>query len=236
MTADAATRGPTADRAPDAARITSGFSSGPTRGELLDWAVFHLCKLLQRIARAVARRPKGRPHPRLLRAAVEEAVGAFPGPVCIETGSLRDPNEGTDSTRVIAATLGDRGRLYTFELEPAHLAVCREVCREFANRIEYMEGDAKLNLRRLRERGTLRQVHFAFLDSADDPEQIWEEFRAIEDLFVPGGVLVVDDVVAPAVKGRRIKPYLHRDPAWETRLVYAGKGLLVAVRRSGSST
>lgn len=52
---------------------------------------------------------------------------------------------------------------------------------------------------------------------------------------MPGSVLVVDDVVPPAVKGRRIEPHLHRDPAWETRLVYAGKGLLVAVRRSGSA-
>lgn len=233
MTADALTRGRTADPRPDPARIAAGFPSGPTRGEPSDWAALHLCKLVQRIARAVARRPKRRPHPRLLRAAVEAVAGAFPEPVCIETGSLRDPNEGTDSTRVIAATLGDRGRLYTFELDPAHLAVCRELCREFADRIEYVQGDAKVNLRRWRERGALSRVHFAFLDSADDPEQIWEEFRAIEDLFVPGSVLVVDDVVAPAVKGRRLKPYLHRDPAWATHLVYAGKGLLVAVRRSG---
>lgn len=233
MTAGAAAR--VAGRRPEATRITAGFSSGPTRGALLDWAAFHLSKLLQRITRAVTRRPKVRPHPRLLRAAVEETLGAFPEPACIETGSLRNLNEGTDSTRVLAATLGERGRLYTFELEPAHLAVCREVCREFADRIEYVEGDAKANLRRWRERGTLRQIHFAFLDSADDPEQIWEEFRAIEDLFVPGSVLVVDDVVPPAVKGKRIKPYLHRDPAWETRLVYAGKGLLVAVRRAGSA-
>jgi hypothetical protein len=235
VTAEAVARGPAAGRRPDPARIASGFSSGPTRGAYLDWIAFHLSKLGQRIARAVVRRPKVRPHPRLLRTAVEETVGAFPDPACIETGSLRDPNEGTDSTRVIAATLGERGRLYTFELDPKHLAVCREVCREFADRIEYVEGDAKVNLRQWRERGTLRQVHFAFLDSADDPEQIWEEFRAIEDLFVPGSVLVVDDVVPPAVKGRRIKPYLHRDPAWETRLVYAGKGLLVAVRRSAGA-
>jgi predicted O-methyltransferase YrrM len=151
----------------------------------------------------------------------------------VETGCIRDAHEGTDSTLVIASRL-ERGRLYTFELEPKHVEVCRSICRAYDARIEYVLGDSTASLRRLTADGTLSAIHFAFFDSANDADQIWAEFETVEDRFVPGSIVVVDDTVPPSRKGRRIKPYLHRHPAWETHLVLAGRGLLVAVRRDGS--
>ena len=70
-------------------------------------------------------------------------------------------------------------------------------------------------------------MHFAFLDSADDPAITMAEFKAVEDLFVPDSLLIVDDAVR-GVKGRLIKPYLRANPAWRTRLVFAGNGMLLA--------
>ncbi|HUU44127.1 MAG TPA: class I SAM-dependent methyltransferase, partial [Acidobacteriota bacterium] len=163
-----------------------------------------------------------------LQAAVTETLRVFPNPVCIETGCVRDPNEGTDSTLVIASTLQGRGRFYTFELEPSHIEVCRVVCREFADQINFVQGDAKANLREFAAEHDV--IHFAFLDSAPDPDQIFAEFRAVEHRFNPGSVLIVDDAVR-GNKGGRIKPYLHTHADWETRLVFAGNGLLVAVKR-----
>lgn len=219
-------------RSPDVAAVIGAFPSGPTRAEFLDAAAFHLHKLPERIARAVLGRKKTRPHGKLLSAAVEQVRRAFPEPVCIETGCIRDADEGSDSTLAIATALGGRGRFYTFELDPAHIAVCRSVCRELNDRISYVEGDSKVNLRRLREDGTLDVVHLAFFDSADDPDLILAEFRAVEDLFVPGSIAVVDDVALPGVKGKRLKPYLRRHPLWDARTVYAGRGMLVALRRA----
>ncbi len=109
------------------------------------------------------------------------------------------------------------------------------MCREVDHRIRYFEGDSRANLRQLRDDGTLTVVHLAFFDSGDDPELIWQEFRAIEDLFVPGSIVIVDDAVPPSVKGRRIKPYLHRHPDWDTRLIYSWRGMLVARRRYRAS-
>lgn len=204
------------------------FPHGRTKGRLLDWLALRYFKARNRVRDERGRRP--RPHPRLLGAAVELIGRRFPEPVCVETGCIRDPEEGTDSTLVMAAALRSRGRLYTFELDPAHMATCREVCRAYDSGIEYVLGDAKEEIRRLREDGTLRTVHLAFLDSAEDPDQIMEEFRALEDLFVPGSLLIVDDVIFPAIKGARVRPHIDRHPDWDAWILYAWHGLLVADR------
>ncbi len=211
------------------ARIVRPFRGGPTRGALLDWAAFRAHRTWERFESWVRRRPRTPPHPRLLRAAVEEVLRAFGTPVCVETGCIRKPQEGTMSTWAIASAL-ERGRLYSFDLEPRHIEICRQVCRDYNHRIEYVRGDAKMELRRLSESGVLGVVHLALFDSLNDADQIWEEFRAIEDRFVPGSVVIVDDSVPPSKKGEKIRPYLHRRPEWETHLVYAGRGLLVAVK------
>lgn len=216
---------------PEVRALFGPFPGGPTRGRARDWVRYRSRKVRERVARWVVRTPKALPHRHVLAAAVSRALSLFPVPVCLETGCIRNAREGTESTRVIASALQGRGRFYSFELDPAHIAICRAVCREFDGHIRYIQGDAKANLRKLRDDGTLRTVHFAFFDSASDPGQIWAEFRAVEDLFVPGSVVIVDDTVR-GVKGSRIKPYLHRHPLWDTYLIYAANGMLVAVRRS----
>lgn len=218
---------------PEIALIVGAFPHGRTRGEAVDYVRFHAHKLAERLASALAGRPRRRPHRTLLAAAVGEVLGAFPDPLCVETGCIRNAKEGTDSTLVIAQALerAGRGRLLTFELQPKHVEVCRAVCRSYEHRIEYVLGDSTASLRRLSGDGTLPAIHFAFFDSANDPEQIWSEFETVEDRFLPGSIVIVDDTVPPSRKGRRIKPYLHRNPAWETWLVFAGRGLLVAAKR-----
>jgi hypothetical protein len=195
-----------------------------------DWLAFQWGKTGQRLSRLRSGGPRVRPHRALLSAAVSEVLRVFPDPVCLETGCVRSETEGTDSTLAIATALGGRGRFFTFELAPRAIETCRVVCRAVLDRIRIVEGDAKVNLARLRGEGALKVVHLAFLDSADDPGQIWAEFQAIEPLFVPGSLLIVDDAIR-GVKARRVAPYLRASATWETRLVYAGNGLLLAVRR-----
>jgi predicted O-methyltransferase YrrM len=111
----------------------------------------------------------------------------------------------------------------------SHIEICRSVCREYDTDIHYIQGDSWTNLKRLANNGELDQIHLALFDSAPDAEQIWREFRCVEDRFIPGSVIIVDDAVR-GKKGRRIKPYLHSNPAWRTQLILAGNGLLIAVR------
>ena len=81
----------------------------------------------------------------------------------------------------------------------------------------------------LREDGHLRQVHFAFLDSRNDAEHIWQEFQAIESNFVKGSVLIVDDVLW-ADKGKILRPHLEASSEWTTRIFNVENGMLVATR------
>lgn len=217
----------------DIEALTRPFAGGPTRGKFLDWAIYRTHKLGQRIGWALGRE-KVRPHRQLLSSAVERLRDSFGELTCVETGCIRRADEGTDSTLAIATALGESGgTLYTFELEAEHIAVCRSVCHQVNDRIRYVEGDSRTNLRKLRADGTLKVVHLAFFDSGDDADLIWEEFRAIEDLFVPGSIVIVDDAIPPSVKGRRVKPYLHRRLDWDTRVTYTWHGMLVAQKRTG---
>jgi hypothetical protein len=218
------------DARPDPAALVQPFPHGRSHGPVIDFLRLRLHKFLLRRTGGPDRDAILLPHRLLLSAATTAVRRAFDDPVCIETGCIRDEREGSDSTLSIASAL-DRGRLYTFELEPEHIEVCRAVCEGYNERIEYVPGDSKTNLRRLRDEGTFRVVHLGFFDSGDEPDLTFEEFRTIEDLFVPGSLAIVDDVIYPGVKGRRIRPYLAEHPDWDMYMLFTWHGMLVAGRR-----
>jgi hypothetical protein len=213
--------------------LSGPYPSGPIRGPALDWFAYQAGKTPQRLKKWFSGR-RIRPHHEVLKRAVSAVLECFPEPVCLETGCIRRSEGGTDSTLAIAAAIADRGRFYSFEIDPTHIELCKQKCRDLNDHIQYVQGDAKVNLRRLRDEGKLEAVHLAFFDSADDPEQIWEEFKAVEDLFVAGSLVIVDDAIR-GVKGKRIKPYLRTSDLWSTRLVYAGNGMLLA-RKNGRNS
>jgi cephalosporin hydroxylase len=194
-----------------------------------DWMAFQVGKTGQRFGHWFASRPRVRPHREVLGMAIREVLDTFADPVCVETGCIRREGEGTDSTLAIAEALEGKGTFFTFELDKEHIETCRRVCRRHLEHIRFVQGDAVRNLEQLKSERTLSVLHFAFFDSADDPEQTLAEFQAVQDLFVPGSILIVDDAIR-GVKGKQIKPVLHRSPEWITRLVHSGNGMLLATK------
>ena len=188
---------------------------------------FKIRKRFNRVLRKHFGRP--RDHRRILRRYVEEILERCPSPVVLETGCVRKLDEGTESTLTIAALVRDRGRFLTFELRPEHIAVCRQLCGELNAFIEYVEGDSVANLDRMVGSGDLQRVDFAFLDSTNDGDHTWKEFQALEKTFVPGSILVCDDVLW-ADKGRIVMPYLKSSNQWRTRIINEENGILVAHR------
>jgi predicted O-methyltransferase YrrM len=168
-------------------------------------------------------------HKRVLRRYVREVLARVPAPICIETGCIRNPRDKTNSTLTIARTLEGHGTFYTFEYEPRHIEVCRQVCGAWNDHITYVECDSVSNLTRLVGDGTLAKIDFAFLDAANDAEHTWREFSAIEGSLAAGSVLVVDDVLR-AEKGRKVLPYLRERPEWELTIYDCENGLLAARR------
>jgi hypothetical protein len=105
---------------PDLDLIVDCFPSAATHSRLIDWLAFQVGKTPGRVSRHLLGRRKIRPRRWVLRAAVGTVLDIFPEPTCIETGCIRNRDEGTDSTLIIASALRGRGRFFTFEIEPSH--------------------------------------------------------------------------------------------------------------------
>lgn len=92
-----------------------------------------------------------------------------------------------------------------------------------------MQGDSILNLGQKVRSGELGRVDFAFLDSTNDGDRAFREFKEIEACFVPGSILIVDDVLW-ADKGRVLVPYVQSSDQWQSRIYNEEKGFMVAQR------
>lgn len=172
---------------------------------------------------------KERAHKRILREQTEAVLARVEQPVIVETGCIRMLDEGTESTLTIASIVRDQGRFFSFELRPEHIAISRQCCGTYDRFVRYVEGDSVGNLERHVADGTLARIDLAFLDSANDGDHIFNEFKAIEKAFVPGSVLVVDDVLW-AQKGVRLVPYIEASDDWESHVFNVENGIMVARR------
>lgn len=171
-----------------------------------------------------------RAHKRILAEQTAAVLDRVDVPVIVETGCIRKLDEGTESTLTIASLVRDRGRFFSFELRPEHVAISRQCCGDVDRFVTYVEGDSVANLERLVADGTLARVDLAFLDSANDGEHIFREFKAIEDRLPPGAILVVDDVLW-ADKGKRLVPCIEASAEWDARVFNVENGMMVATRR-----
>lgn len=184
-------------------------------------------KRLNRILRKYFKRERA--HRRVLSQNLAEVLARTPEPVVVETGCIRWLNEGTESTLTIASTLQGAGTFMTFELRQEHIDNCRQLCHQWNEHITYVQGDSIMNLRKKVRDGELQRVDFAFLDSTNDGDHAFREFKEIEACFVPGSILVVDDVLW-ADKGRVLVPYIEASDQWRSRVLNVENGMLVAHR------
>jgi len=173
---------------------------------------------------------RNRVHHYVLKDVLDELLNQAESPlVLLETGCIRNLNEGTDSTYIISSTVKDKGNFYTFELEPEHIAICKELCSDYNQYINYVQGDSVAGMKRLVGSGELKSIDFAFLDSVNDGDHIWNEFKVIEDYMKEGSYLIVDDVLW-ADKGRIILPFLKGSEQWDVKVYNMENGMAVAKR------
>ncbi|MDE0300286.1 MAG: hypothetical protein OXN17_16745 [Candidatus Poribacteria bacterium] len=173
-----------------------------------------------------------RAHRPIIKNCLLEVFKTTPHPTVIETGCIRDANEGTESTLTIASTLNERGAFYTFEICKEHIHICRTVCRDYNEHINYVEGDSIENLRNMIDTNVLDSIHLALFDSVNDGDHIWKEFKNCEAAFRSNSIVIIDDVLW-GDKGRVIKPYLEASPEWRTRIYNVEYGMLVAQKIGG---
>lgn len=217
---------------PSLEAVLRPFPHARSRGGWLDRLLFHGRRLVDGIGRPFTGRHTDRPHPRLLSAAAQEIIRAFREPVSVETGSMGAAGEGTESTASLASVLRGQGRFYSLEADEERIESCRRACGGLNQWIRYQQGDPEVTLERLRDEGELDRVHLAFLPAPDHDGGSSGIYDVLEDLMVPGSLLVVDDALHREGRGEGVRERLLPHPDWDVRLLLAGRGILVAQRRS----
>lgn len=123
---------------------------------------------------------------------------------CIETGTIRSYNENHNSTLHIAKTLQSIGGSFiSIDINPKSIEISKDICKELAN-IIWICSDSIEYLKK--ENGIF---HFAFLDTKNNPDFIFEEFRLIAPKMIVGGIIIIDDagvdIVGNIVNGEQKK-------------------------------
>jgi len=107
---------------------------------------------------------------------------------CIETGTIRSYTEKHESTRHISEALGLRGSLISIDVNSESIKVSKDICKNCCDNIVWVHSNS---LEYLKEQDNT--FHFVFLDSVNDKNYIFEEFKLVVPRLVPGGILIVDD-------------------------------------------
>ena len=121
---------------------------------------------------------------------VHEVKSRFPQEqiLAIETGTIRSYDERHNSTYHISRALGDRGSLISVDISTDSIRRSKNICYDTTN-VEWVHSDSMQYLRRQKD----IKFHFVFLDSVNDKDLIFEEFRLVVPMMVEDGILMVDD-------------------------------------------
>lgn len=132
----------------------------------------------------------------------------------VETGTIRSYSEKHESTRHIAQTLGDKGKLTSIDICPKSIELSKKICESLDN-ITWIQSDATEYLLKTQEK-----YDFVLLDSKNCAQTIWNEFKAVLPKLNPGAIVIIDDAGilpdgsgkdprVPAQKGHMIWDKLH---------------------------
>jgi len=136
--------------------------------------------------------------------AVKELKKRFPHRLlnCLETGTIRRFSDNHNSTLHISETLGDSGFLVSVDKSEDCIKESKRVCQNSSN-VKWVLGDSISYLRQTKDK-----YHLIFLDTSNDKDFIFEEFRLAITKMVPNGILIVDD--AGVTMNGEINPHTTR--------------------------
>lgn len=108
--------------------------------------------------------------------------------ICLETGTIRSYEEKHWSTYHIAKAIGENSVLHSVDSALESIEVSKKICKGLTN-IEYHHCDSIEFLKTFK----YNILHFVLLDSANDPDHIFEEFQLVIPKVCRGGFIIVDD-------------------------------------------
>ncbi len=105
----------------------------------------------------------------------------------LETGTIRSYNERHESTRWLGENI-QNGHIISIDIEPKSIEISKDICKHL-NNITWIQGDSLDVLK------TQPENHFDFilLDSVNNKDHIFEEFKIALKLIKLGGIIMIDD-------------------------------------------
>lgn len=120
---------------------------------------------------------------------VKQLVKEFEFVKAIETGTIRTYIEKHESTKHISNALKSKGSLISIDIEPKHINVSKDICKN-CNNITWVESNSITFLSNLDDG---EKFHFALLDSVNDRNHIFKEFKLVTPHMHNGGIIIIDD-------------------------------------------
>jgi predicted O-methyltransferase YrrM len=105
----------------------------------------------------------------------------------LETGTIRTYTEKHESTRWLGESI-KKGHIISIDIEPKHIEVSKQICKHL-NNIEWIQGDSLKVLKEQEE----SKFDFILLDSVNNKDHIFEEFKLALKLIKLGGIIMIDD-------------------------------------------
>jgi hypothetical protein len=175
-------------------------------------------------------------------------LGKKNGIIALETGRIRNPawRYSDGNSTYFLTKLPQVKKLVSIDNDSENfsgLSSTAKFCHQYLSpaqlaKVELLDGDSVDILKKL---DIPEQLDFVLLDSANDPELIFQELMAVLPLMNPREcVLVIDDVRPPGHKGDRAIPWLA-ERGYEPRYMTATRDCCYFVlrgsdpKRSGSA-
>jgi predicted O-methyltransferase YrrM len=105
----------------------------------------------------------------------------------LETGTIRSYDEKHESTRWLGESIIN-GKIVSIDIDSKSIQVSKDICKHL-NNIEWIQGDSLEILNNLEE----SKYNFILLDSVNDKEHIFKEFKLALKLIKLGGIIMIDD-------------------------------------------
>ena len=105
----------------------------------------------------------------------------------LETGTIRSYNERHESTRWLGENIKN-GKIISVDIEPKSIEISKDICKHL-NNIVWIQGDSLGVLKKQPE----NHFDFILLDSVNDKEHIFEEFKLALKLIKTNGIIMIDD-------------------------------------------
>lgn len=113
----------------------------------------------------------------------------FPGTSlkCVETGTIRSYTENHNSTLHISESLGKDGSLISIDVNLKAIKISKDICKPCKNIGWVLDSSISYFS------ATKEKFHFVFLDSQNNKEFIFEEFKLAVSKMRLNSIMIVDD-------------------------------------------